>query len=215
MNEMQNKLKRYYEEASIASVKKVIDENGCYDYEEMLSSFRCPKKDSCRDTCKKAYECSVGDTGFLFSPRTECIPVSQYYEKREYEGHRIPRIVVVSLSAPKPELKAPCPTEESRSCRLGQHWRGTTTTVRSLLAPFSCLAPAGNDKDESTRIIEQLFVHNTNGEVLLQLQWIKARARPIIRELWMLSQKGSEYSQARRGRYPRQSRALYVETVCF
>ena len=164
MNEMQNKLKEYYEEASIASVEEVIDGNGFYDYEEMFRSFRCPKKDSCREVCRAKHQPSDKAPEFLFSPRMECIPVSQYYVEREYKGRRIPRIVVVSLSAPKPELRQPCPTEASRSCPLNPHWRATTTTVRSLLAPFSCLAPAGNDKDESTRIIEQLFVHIRTGK---------------------------------------------------
>ena len=58
----------------------------------------------------------------------------------------------------------PCPTEESRSCPLNQHWRGTTTTVRSLLCPFICLAPAGDSKDKSTKIIEKLFVHVRTGK---------------------------------------------------
>ena len=164
MNEMQNELNRYYEEASIASVEEVIDGNGFYDYEEMFRSFRCPKKDSCREVCRAKYRPSDEDPTFLFSPRTECIPVSQYYVEREYKGRRIPRIVVVSLSAPKPELRQPCPTEASRSCPLGPNWRGTTTTVRSLLDPFIDLAPAGNDKDESTEIIEQLFVHIRTGK---------------------------------------------------
>ena len=162
MNEMQNKLNRYYEEASIASVEEVIDGDGFYDYEGMFRSFRCPKKDSCREVCRAEH--SDEDPTFLFSPRTECIPVSQYYVEREYKGRRIPRIVVVSLSAPKPELRQPCPTEASRSCPLGPNWRGTTTTVRSLLDPFIDLAPAGNDKDESTKIIEQLFVHIRTGK---------------------------------------------------
>ena len=164
MNEMQNELNRYYEEASIASVEEVIDGNGCYDYEGMLSSFRCPKKDSCREVCRAEYRPSDEDPTFLFSPRTECIPVSQYYVEREYKGRRIPRIVVVSLSAPKPELKPPCPTEASRSCPLNPNWRGTTTTVRSLLAPFIDLALAGDGGDESTEIIEQLFVHIRTGK---------------------------------------------------
>ena len=46
VNEMQNKLNRYYEEASIASVEEVKDGNDYYNYEKMFSSFRCPKKRS-------------------------------------------------------------------------------------------------------------------------------------------------------------------------
>ncbi len=163
MSEMQNELNRYYEEASIASVKKET-RNGCYDYDKMFRSFRCPKKNSCRNACKEAYERSGGDTGFIFSPRMEGVEVSQYYAKRNYKGHRIPRIVVISLSVPMPEPMPPCATEESRSCSLNPHWRGTTTTVRSILAPFIALAPAGDGKDESTKIIEKLFVHVRTGK---------------------------------------------------
>lgn len=156
MNEMQNKLNEYYKEASITSVKEVKDENGCYDYEKMFSSFCCPKKDSCREACRAEYRPSDEDPKFLFSPRTECIKVSQYYAERKYKDHLIPRIVVVSLSVPKPELK---PERESKPFSLPprSHWRGTTTTVRSLLDPFIELKPAKDD--ESTRIIGEFFVH--------------------------------------------------------
>ena len=150
MNEMQNELNRYYEEVGIASVRKET-RNACYDYDKMFRSFCCPKKACCRDACKKAYR---KDTGFLFSPRAEGVEVSQCYEEREYKGHRIPRIVVISLSVPKPELKPnPAPP------KWNPHWRGTTTTVRSLLDPFIDLKPAEGRTDESTKIIEKLFVH--------------------------------------------------------
>ena len=161
MNEMQNKLNRYYEEVSIASVEEVKDGNDAYNYEKMFSSFRCPNKYECRSVCCKR---SGGDPGFIFSPRTEGVEVSQCYAEREYEGCRVPRIVVVSLSVPKPEPMPPCPTEESKSCPLNPHWRGTTTTVRSLLDPFIDLAPAGDSKDKSTKIIEKLFVHVRTGK---------------------------------------------------
>ena len=164
MSEIQNNLNTYYEEASIASVEEVEAGNGCYDYERMFSSFCCPNKDSCREACRAEYRPSDEDPRFLFSPRTECIEVSQCYAEREYEGHCIPRIVVISLSIPKPELMPPCPAEENRSCPLNPHWRGTTTTVRSLLCPSICLAPAGDDKDESTKIIEKFFVHIRTGK---------------------------------------------------
>ena len=164
MSEMQNELNRYYEEASIASVEEVEAGNGCYDYEGMFSSFCCPNKDSCREACRAEYQPSDEDPRFLFSPRTECVVVSQCYEQREYKGHRIPRIAVISLSVPKPDPMLPCSTEECRSYPLNPHWRGTTTTVRSLLCPFSCLAPAGDSKDQSTKIIEKLFVHIRTGK---------------------------------------------------
>ena len=163
MSEMQNELNRYYEEVGIAFVEAVIDE-GYYNYEEMFSSFCCPKKDRCRQVCRAEYQSPGNDSRFLFSPRTEGVEVSQCYEEREYEGHRIPRIVVISLSVPKPEPMPPCPTEESKSCPLNPHWRGTTTTVRSLVCPFICLAPAEDSKDKSTKIIEQFFVHIRTGK---------------------------------------------------
>ena len=164
MSEMQTKLNDYYEEDNIAPVKRKTHSNGDYDYDEMFRSFGCPKKDSCRNACEKAYERSNGDTGFLFSPRTECIEVSQHYAEREYDNRCIPRIVVVSLSVPKPELKSDCSDAESKPFSLhpDSHWRGTTTTVRSLLDPFVCLAPAEDYR--STEIIEKLFVHIRTGK---------------------------------------------------
>lgn len=152
MNEMENKLKKYYEEVGIASVKGVIDREGNYDYEKMFDSFCCPNKGDCREVCEKAYKSS---DRFLFSPRTEEATVSQYYSEKKYKGHRIPRIVVVSLSASEPMRKP----EEDKSLSLNPHWRGTTTTIRSLLDPFVDLAPAGDWSDESTKVIKELFVH--------------------------------------------------------
>ena len=158
MNEMQSKLKKYYEEARIASVKEVEDSKGNYDYEEMFSSFGCPKKDDCREACRNAYKPLSDDSKFLFSPRTEEATVSQYYSEKKYKGHRIPRIMVVSLSASEPMEKKP-EQAEGKSFALNPHWRGTTTTIRSLLDPFVDLAPAGDWGAESTKIIGELFVH--------------------------------------------------------
>lgn len=151
MNEMENKLKKYYEEVGIASVKGVIDREGNYDYEKMFDSFCCPNKGDCREVCEKAYKSS---DRFLFSPRTEEATVSQYYSEKKYKGHRIPRIVVVSLSASEPMRKP----EEVKSFPPNPHWRGTTTTIRSLLDPFyRCLDPVADKK--SQEIIEELFFH--------------------------------------------------------
>lgn len=154
MNEMENKLNTYYEEAGIEPVK---NENGSYDYEKMFLSFRCSKKDNCREVCEKAYKPSDADE-FTFSPRTQGVKVSQCYAEKKYKGHRIPRIVVVSLSTPKPVPKLE--QVESKPFRLHprSHWRGTTTTIRSLLDPFyRCLDPV--EDYESLEIIEKLFVH--------------------------------------------------------
>ena len=154
MNEMENKLKKYYEEVGIASVKEVEDSKGKYDYEKMFDSFGCRKKDDCRDACRNAYKPSAKDKEFTFSPRTERVKVSQYYSEKKYKGHSIPRIVVVSLSASKPMLKS----EEVKSFPPNPHWRGTTTTIRSLLDPFyRCLDPVADKK--SQEIIEKLFFH--------------------------------------------------------
>lgn len=160
MSEMQTRLNEYYEEDNIAPVERETHSNGDYDYDEMFRSFGCPKKACCRDACEDAYRRSGRDTGFLFSPRMEGVEVSQCYVEREYKGHRIPRIVVVSLSVPQPDLRP----DENSEPRWNEHWRGTTTTVRSLLCPFVCLDPAGEPEDESTRTIEQLFVHVRTGK---------------------------------------------------
>ena len=159
MNEMESKLNTYYEGASIKSVKGVTDSKGYYDYEKMFDSFGCPNKDDCRNACKHAYERkrSGGGTKFLFSPRTEeseGSTVSQYYSEKKYKGHRIPRIVVVSLSASEPMEKKP-EQVEGKPFYLPRksHWRGTTTTVRSLLDPFIELKPA--EDEESLRIIKE------------------------------------------------------------
>ena len=155
MNEMENKLKKYYEEVGIASVKEVEDSKGKYDYEKMFDSFGCRKKDDCRDACRNAYKPSAKDKEFTFSPRTERVKVSQYYSEKKYKGHSIPRIVVVSLSASKPMKKKP---EEVKAFPPNPHWRGTTTTIRSLLDPFyRCLDPVADKK--SQEIIEKLFFH--------------------------------------------------------
>ena len=164
MSGMENKLIKYYEEASIASVKEEKDSKGYYDYEKMFRSFCCPKKNDCRKACCKEYRPSDNGPKFLFSPRTECAPVSQHYAERQYGNLSIPRIVVVSLSVPKPELKPDCSDAESQPFSLhpDSHWRGTTTTVRSLLDPFVCLAPAEGYR--STEIIDKLFVHVRTGK---------------------------------------------------
>ena len=71
MNEIQYKLNQYYEEYSIAPVEEVRDGNG-FDYDKMFSSFRCPKKNSCRKACEKAYKERSGgtrDLSFLLGRR--------------------------------------------------------------------------------------------------------------------------------------------------
>ena len=113
MSEMQTKLNEYYEEDNIAPVERRTHSNGDYNYDEMFRYFSCPKKACCRDACEEAYRLSDGDTGFLFSPRMDGVEVSQHYSERQYGNRCIPRIVVVSLSVPKPELKPDCSDAES------------------------------------------------------------------------------------------------------
>lgn len=89
---------------------------------------------------------------------TDKVWASQHYQDRSYLNHDIPRLVVVSLSAPATDPDAE-PTE-SRS--LGLHWRRTLATVRSLLDPFledDLPKPARHTDDESTEQVGQLFIH--------------------------------------------------------
>ena len=89
---------------------------------------------------------------------TDRVWASRNYQDRSYLNHDIPRLVVVSLSAPATDPDAE-PTE-SRS--LGLHWRRTLATVRSLLDPFledDLPEPARYSDDESTEQVGQLFIH--------------------------------------------------------
>ena len=61
----------------------------------------------------------------------------------------------------------PCPfrwPDKESEPKWNPHWRGTTTTVRSLLHPFIDLKPAEGRTDKSTKIIEKLFVHVRTGK---------------------------------------------------
>ena len=146
MNEMQEQLDNYYRDVGIAPVKTFCE-------------FGCSKKEACRAVCCAE---SNGAQDFVFSPRTDGVYVSKYYVDGKYKGDCIPRIVVISLSAPKPD-------EEESSSQLVEreplnpHWLGTLVTVRSLLYPFIApsekLLPTRYSDDKSTEIIGQLFVH--------------------------------------------------------
>lgn len=151
MNKIQRKLNQYYEDVGIAPITDIPVTLGNLD--AIFAAFRCPNKESCRDAC----QAPQGNVHFL--ARTEGVTVSQYYRERNYKGHHIPRIVVVSLSAPKPDFSSTESTESTERKPLNPHWRGTTTTVRSLLRAFIELDRAGDAGDQSTNIIEQLFVH--------------------------------------------------------
>ncbi|MCY3681236.1 MAG: hypothetical protein OXH16_07550 [Gemmatimonadetes bacterium] len=153
MNKIQRKLNQYYEDVGIAPITNIPVTLGNLD--AIFDAYRCPKKKkkSCRDACQAAQE------NVHFLARTEGVTVSQYYKNRNYRDHRIPRIVVVSLSAPEPDFSSAENAESTKRKTLNPHWRGTTTTVRSLLHPFIELDRAGDAGDQSTNIIEQLFVH--------------------------------------------------------
>lgn len=89
---------------------------------------------------------------------TDHVAASQHYQDRRYLNHDIPRLVVVSLSAPAIDHEA----EPTESKDIGLHWRRTLATVRSLLDPFledDLPEPARNADDESVKQVERLFIH--------------------------------------------------------
>ena len=149
---MNEELTQYHESVGITPVDNMRT------YDEMFSAFKCEQKDDCWAVCQKG----SNTTDFLFSPPIKGegdIHVSQCYQDGKYQGVRIPRIVVLSLSRPLPEpgkdLLPPNNISQAQSQGSGggrnEHWPRTLTTVRSLLYPF-----ISNISDEE---IEQLFVH--------------------------------------------------------
>ena len=179
MNDMQEEINQYYQRVDIAPLgypdeykEKYKEQETLEEREEIISEmyiamydkFTCQKKKDCRDICYKA---SKGAKDFLFAPHTDGAQVSQYYKDREYKGDHIPRIAVVSLSAPKPGDPFARNGAQPHLAALNPHWRETLAMVRSLLQPF--IAPEnfpksvryhedlkGNiDKEE----VQKLFVH--------------------------------------------------------
>ena len=141
---MQNQLNKYYEKARISPVKNTGNFN------DMFNEFGCPMKKDCRSAAALN-----GVESFIFAPRTERVDVSKYYADGEYKGDRIPRIVVISLSVPRPDIS----TAKNEACSQTRkvqnyHWPETLMTVRSLLCPF--VSPEKFPKPE---LIEKLFVH--------------------------------------------------------
>ena len=144
MDDMQNQLNKYYEKARIAPVKNTGN------FDDMFNGFGCPMKKDCR-----AAAALDGAEDYIFSPRTEGVDVSKYYADGEYKGDRIPRIVVISLSVPRPGIS----TAKNEACSQTRkvqnyHWPETLMTVRSLLCPFVSL-----EKFPKPELIEKLFVH--------------------------------------------------------
>lgn len=89
---------------------------------------------------------------------TDVVQASRHYQDRSYLNHDIPRLVVVSLSAPATDPDA----EPVESNNLGLQWRRTLATIRSLLDPFlgdDLPEPARNASDKSVGQVERLFVH--------------------------------------------------------
>ena len=156
---MNEELMQYHESVGITPVDKMRTHN------EMFSAFGCEKKDDCWAVCKKNWCKDPHGDKFLYSPPIKGegdIHVSQCYQDSQYEGVRIPRIVVLSLSRPQPDpsedLLPPNNTPQVQSQGSGggrnEHWPRTLMTVRSLLYPF-----ISNIKDKSNKELYYLFVH--------------------------------------------------------
>ena len=144
MDEMQEQLDTYYKRDRISPVKNTGN------FDNMFNEFGCPMKKDCR-----AATALNGAESFIFAPRTEGAYVSKYYEEGTYKGDRIPRIVVISLSAPRPDIS----TAKNETCSQTErvqnyHWPETLMTVRSLLCPS--ISP---EKLPEPELIEELFVH--------------------------------------------------------
>ena len=186
MLDIQEEIDQYYQKVGIAPVYNT----GCFD--EMFSEFNCCKKDSCRDAC---YEASNRAENFLFSPHThtQSVKVSQCYIDRKYQGNRIPRIVVVSLSLPQPE-GPPAPPEKEKKLRKGQHWTETLAMVRSLLYHF--IPPENFPKpvaywedlkgNQDRMEVENLFVHARTAKCCSNAKGSQQEPRNSVRELWPL-----------------------------
>ena len=145
MDDMQNQLNKYYKKARISPVKNT----GKFD--NMFNEFGCPMKKDCRSAAALN-----GAESFIFAPRTEGVDVSKYYADGEYKGDRIPRIVVISLSAPRPDISITKNETCSQTKKKVQnyHWPETLMTVRSLLHPF-----IADGKFPKPELIEKFFVH--------------------------------------------------------
>lgn len=149
MNETQIRLNQYYECSGIAHV----DSDLCF--EDRFEAFGCTKKSECREACREK------KIDADFSPPTDGVSISRYYENRDFHGYSIPRILVLSLSPPEPKKKPENgePSKES----LNPHWRETLAMVRSILhchVPTDILpGPARRWNDGNVKEIESLFVH--------------------------------------------------------
>ena len=129
MTSMELQLSKYYERNGISP-----------------EDFRCPHQAWC-ESCTTSGNFQTN----------EGVRVSDFYQDRAYLNHHIPRIVVISLSAPVPNIE-----RDENKGSLNRHWRETLAMVRSLLNAFlekDLLGPARRSEDKSTKQVEKLFVH--------------------------------------------------------
>ena len=124
--------------------------NDYYEREDISpQNFSCRHQDCCKSYCEPG----------KFQPRKEGVAVSDLYQERTCLSQSIPRIVVVSLSAPISRSNG----QRGNDCTpLNLHWRETLAMTRSLLDAFlksKLPKPARYFEDESARQIEKLFVH--------------------------------------------------------
>lgn len=130
MTSMELQLSRYYKRKGISP-----------------EDFRCPHQACCKSYC---------ESGKFQTPK-EDVRVSNFYQDRAYLNHHIPRIVVISLSAPVPNIE-----RDENNGPLNPHWIETLAMVRSLLNAFlekDLPRPAIHSEDKSTKQVEKLFVH--------------------------------------------------------
>ena len=171
MTSMELQLSRYYKRKGISP-----------------EDFRCPHQVCCESYC----------TSGNFQTPNEGVRVSGFYQDRAYLSHHIPRIVVISLSAPVPNIE-----RDENNGPLNRHWRETLAMVRSLLN--ACLEEdlperAIRIEDNSTRQVEKLFVHLRTAKCSSQQE---AGGFSFVRELRSLSWRRTEDSQAKCNNYAR------------
>ncbi len=173
---MQAQLNQYYKDVGIAPVVPkdvgITPVDSMEDIQKkMFCEFPCEKRADCREACLGAWN---KKEEFVFEPRIDGVTVSQEYQAGKYHGDRIPRIVVLSLSAPQPSpgqiLSIPQPKEEqdkpaanSKTRWRASHWPETLAMVRSFLLSFIACenfpGPATYQEAKSKKEIEKLFVH--------------------------------------------------------
>lgn len=167
MGRMQQQLNRYHRQEGITPV--AIEKGSRARFRE----FGCRHKCDCRTACREAFEANGRPGSFAFSPPVEgqAPDVRPHYENWEYDGAPIPRIVVISLSVPQPELPARNGAEGALQGRMNprSHWTETLAMVRSMIHPTflplrELAKPVSHWEDESRSKLEKLFVHVRTGK---------------------------------------------------